>query len=65
MQKISIGLFLVDGVCDGVDSGPVYIALHAGRCPGYSADGRCWFGWQQSVQLMVSETFMDRDVVQF
>ena len=55
----------MDGDCDGIDSGPVSISLHAGRCPGYSADGQCSFGWQQSVQLMVSETFMDRDVVQF
>lgn len=56
---------IVDGVCEGIDAGLVTVKLLGGRCKLYSNIGSCWFGWHNSIHLMISEVFVDRQIINF
>lgn len=55
--------FLVDGVCDGISPGNVLIELFVGKCQGYSAIHDCWFNFHSYNHMIVSESYMKREVV--
>ena len=55
----------VDGICEGIGAGTVTLNLNAGICKGFSQAGECYFGWNSWVHLMVSETFVEREILQY
>ena len=55
----------VEGICEGISSGTVTLSLAAGKCKGYSRAGECYWGWNSYVHLMISESFVEREIIQF
>ena len=56
---------LVEGICDGIPAGDVTITIWAGKCKGYSNVGDCYFGLTESQQMLISETFVEREIISF
>ena len=60
-----MNLSLVEGVCDGIPAGDVTITIWAGKCKGISVVGDCYFGWNSYQHMLISETFVEREIMQF
>ena len=56
---------LVEGICDGIPAGDVTITIWAGKCKGISVVGDCYFGWNSYQHMLISETFVEREIMQF
>ena len=55
----------VEGTCSRLPAGVIYIDINVGKCYGEANYGECYFGWNSYTHIMVSETFMEREIVQF
>ena len=65
-QKISFETWIaVEGTCSGLPAGSISVQIYAGICYGESKVGDCHFGWNSYTHAMVSETFMEREVIEF
>ena len=58
-------LLLVEGICDGIPAGDVTITIWAGKCKGFGQIGHCHFGWNSYLHMLISETFVEREIMQF
>ena len=56
---------LVEGVCEGIHAGTVNLNLASGKCKGYSRTGECYWGWNSYVHLIISESYVQREIIQF
>lgn len=61
-------IVLVEGICEGVSAGPLVIDLRVGACEfGTSTscgNNNCILGYRSSVHFLVSETFVERKIVE-
>ena len=58
-------IFIVDGICEDISAGTTSLQVWAGICRHHSKVGECYFGWNSYVHLMVSETFVEREIHNF
>ena len=65
MLLSSLFWFIVEGTCSDLPAGPIDIEIYAGKCYGETKLGECYFGWNGDTHIMVSETFMEREIIEF
>lgn len=56
-------LVVVEGICEGIPAGTVTLAIYAGICSENSVAGDCWFGWNSYPQILVSESYVEREII--
>ena len=60
-----IVLIAVEGTCDDLGSGDIDITIWAGICQGHSKKGKCFFGWNSYQHMLISETFAEREIIEY
>ena len=58
-------VILVEGICEGIPAGDVTITIWAGKCKGFNQKGNCHFGWGSYQHMLISETFVEREIIEF
>ena len=57
--------FVVEGICEGIPAGYVQVMIRAGVCKNTPQPGDCLFGWYSDAHFMISETYVDREIIDF
>ena len=55
----------VEGICEGIPAGNVTVTIWAGKCKGFDKIGDCSFGWNSYQHMLISETYVDREIIPF
>lgn len=62
---MSMYLLSVEGICEEIPEGTVTISVYAGICKDHSRAGECYFGWNSYTHLMISESFIEREILEY